>query len=318
VTGAPPLIVIAGATATGKTPLAIALAESLTTAEQPVEIISADSRQVFRGLDIGTAKATPAERALIPHHGLDLVDPDAPFSLADFASHATPVLEDLAGRSGIAILAGGTGLYLRAIARGIDTEALPSDAGVRARIEEDLDHEGVERLAERLSAVAPRLAATVDLRNPRRVVRALEIAELRGDTLRPPARGYAGPVVWLGLRADPGVHRARIAARARAQFAAGLIEEARALRERFDPNLPAFSAIGYREAWAVIDGRVDVDAAVALDAQRNAAFARRQGTWFRAEPGIEWLDATEDLPVSAALAASRRLLEGVTSGFARR
>jgi tRNA dimethylallyltransferase len=309
VTGAPPLIVIAGQTATGKTPLAIELARSLATRDRPVEIISADSRQVFRGLDIGTAKATAAERGLVPHHGLDLVDPDAAFSVADFVAHANAVLRDLATRRGAAILAGGTGLYLRAVARGIDTDALPSDATVRARIEEELDREGVERLAVRLTAVAPALASTIDLRNPRRVVRALEIAELRGDGPRPPARGYGGPVLWLGLQVAPDVQRARIVARARAQFDAGLIEEARALRDGFDPKLPAFSAIGYREAWAVIDGDLDLETAIALDAQRNAAFARRQRTWFRSEPAIEWLDATDDLPVPTALAASQRLLD---------
>jgi tRNA dimethylallyltransferase len=309
VTKAPPLIVIAGATATGKTPLAIELARSLTAPNRPVEIISADSRQVFRGLDIGTAKATAAERALVPHHGLDLVDPDAPFSVADFVAHATSALADLAGRGGAAILAGGTGLYLRAVARGLDTDALPSDPALRARIEHELGVEGVERLAARLTAIAPRLAKTVDLRNPRRVVRALEIAELLGDAPRPAARGYAGPVLWLGLQVAPEIHRARMEKRARAQFEAGLVEEARELRERFDPSLPAFSAIGYREAWALIDGALDLEAAIALDAQRNAAFARRQRTWFRSEPGIEWLDATDELPVEAALVAGRRLLE---------
>jgi tRNA dimethylallyltransferase len=309
VTSAPPLIVIAGQTATGKTALAIALARRLASPDRPVEIISADSRQVFRGLDIGTAKAGPAERALVPHHGLDLVDPDAPFSVADFATHASGVLADLGRRRGIAILAGGTGLYLRAVARGLDTDALPSDAAVRRRIEEDLDREGVERLAIRLTAIAPALATTVDLRNPRRVVRALEIAEILGDAPRPPARGYPGPVSWLGLHVTPAAHRARIDARARAQFEGGLIDEARALRERFDPGLPAFSAIGYREAWGVIDGALGIDEAIALDVQRNVAFARRQRTWFRAEPGIEWLDASDEMPLDAAAAAAGRLLD---------
>ena len=137
----------------------------------------------------------------------------------------------------------------------------------------------------------PALAAGVDTRNPRRVVRALEIAELRGDGPPPPPRGYPGPIAWLGLAVHPHAHAARIATRARAQFDAGLIEEARALRERFDPGLPAFSAIGYREAWAVLDGELTRDAAIELDAQRNLAFSKRQRTWFRSEPDITWLDA---------------------------
>jgi tRNA dimethylallyltransferase len=120
------------------------------------------------------------------------------------------------------------------------------------------------------------------------------MAELEGDAPPPRARGYDGPVAWIGLALDRTTHRAWIATRARAQFDAGLIEEARALRERFDPGLPAFSAIGYREAWAVLDGRLDREAAIAEDAARNASFAKRQRTWFRAEPDITWFDADND------------------------
>jgi tRNA dimethylallyltransferase len=129
----------------------------------------------------------------------------------------------------------------------------------------------------------------VDLRNPRRVARALEIATVAGDVELPPPRPYPAPVAWIGLRLEPPVHRGAIEDRARAQFDAGLVDEARLLRERFDPGLPAFSAIGYREAWAYLDGELDREAAIALDAQRNVAFARRQATWFRTEPAIEWL-----------------------------
>ena len=131
-----PLVVIGGPTGTGKTELAIRLAEALTAETgRPVEIISADSRQVFRGLDIGTAKVGAADRARVPHHGLDLVDPDQPFTVADFATHARGVLADLASRDGVGLLVGGTGFYLRAVARGLDTDALPSDPAIRARLE---------------------------------------------------------------------------------------------------------------------------------------------------------------------------------------
>jgi len=291
VPAAPPLIVIAGPTATGKTALAIRLALTLRDEGRPAEVISADSRQVYRGLDIGTAKPTLAEREGVPHHGLDLVDPDRPFSVADFADHVATVLPRLAATGGVAILAGGTGFWLRAVARGLDTDALPSDAGVRARIEADLARDGAATAAARLRALAPRLAARVDPANPRRVARALEIAELVGDRPLPPPLGYDGPVAWIGLDVPPATHREWIAGRARAQFDAGLVEEARALRERFDPSLPAFSAIGYREAWAVLDGEIDRETAIERDARRNVAFAKRQRTWFRREPGIDWLDA---------------------------
>ncbi len=303
----PPLLVIAGATATGKSGLAISLAQALTGEGVPTEIISADSRQVFRGLDIGTAKVPAGERGGIAHHGLDLVDPDEPFTVADFVRHARAVLDEIAERGGLAILVGGTGLYLRAVARGLDTDALPFDAAIRAGIEASLGREGLAPLVARLEALAPRLASRIDLANPRRVVRALEIAELQGDAPAPPPLGYDGPVAWLGLRLAPEVHRAWIDRRAREQFDAGLVEEARALRERFDPALPAFSAIGYREAWAVLDGEIALEQAIELDATRNAQFARRQATWFRSEPDIEWLDAAGQ-PLEPALATARSLL----------
>lgn len=307
-TEAPPLIVIAGATATGKTELAIRLAAAVQAGGRPVAIISADSRQVFRGLDIGTAKAAAADRARAPHFGLDLVDPDEPFSVADFVTHTRAVLADLERDGGLAILAGGTGLYLRAVGRGLDTDALPSDRDVRARLEAALIADGLMASVARLERLAPALAAGVDMRNPRRVVRALEIAELRGDGPPPALHGYPGPIAWLGLTFPHHAHAARIATRARAQFDAGLIEEARALRDRFDPGLPAFSAIGYREAWAVIDGELTHDAAIELDAKRNLAFAKRQRTWFRAEPDIEWLDTDAQDPLPAAIEATRRIV----------
>lgn len=303
----PPLLVIAGATATGKTGLAIAVARSLRADGTPAEIISADSRQVFRGLDIGTAKAPGADREGIPHHGLDLVEPDQPFSVVDFVRHARAVLAGIAAKGGVAILVGGTGLYLRAVAHGLDAEALPFDAEVRAGIEAGLARNGLRPAVKRLTELAPVLASRIDLANPRRVARALEIAELRGDAPRPAPLGYGGPVAWVGLRLAPPVHREWIARRAREQFDAGLVHEARALRERFDPGLPAFSAIGYREAWAVLDGELTLDAAIELDASRNVQFAKRQATWFRSEAGIDWLDAERPDRTATVLAAARRL-----------
>jgi tRNA dimethylallyltransferase len=305
---APPLLVIAGATATGKTGLAIDVAERLAGEGTRAEVISADSRQVYGGLDIGTAKATFEERRGIPHHGLDLVDPDEPFTVADFVAHAHEALAEIGGRGGVAILVGGTGLYLRAVARGIATDRLPSDDAIRARLEAEFLAVGLEPLVERLRAVAPRRAAAIDTANPRRVVRALEIAEVSGgDPELPTPRGYDGPIAWIGLSVEPATHRAWIAHRARAQFDAGLIEEARALRERFDPALPAFSAIGYREAWAVLDGELTREAAIAEDTRRNQAFAKRQRTWFRAEPDITWLEPEADALETAVEIAHRSL-----------
>jgi tRNA dimethylallyltransferase len=298
---APPLVILAGPTATGKTGLSIRLAEAIRDDGIPAEIISADSRQVYRGMDIGTAKVTPQDRAGVPHHGLDLVDPDEPFSVADFVDHARAALADLGRRGGTAILAGGTGLYLRAIRHGLAVGALPSDPAARAQARSILHGDGLEGAVARLRELAPGLAGRIDLANPRRVERSLEMALLRGDEPLPMPTGYPGRQIALGLTVEPAIHRTWIANRARAQFEAGLLDEADALRRRFDPTLPAFSAIGYREAWAVLDGALRIDEAIELDARRNIAFARRQRTWFRSEPDIAWLDVTNADPLPAAL-----------------
>ncbi len=303
-TNPPPLVVLAGATATGKTAVALELAGSLSARGIAAEIVSADSRQVYRGMDIGTAKATPAERARVPHHGLDLVDPDQPFSVSDFVACAEEALAGIAGRAAIAILAGGTGFYLRAVARGLAVDELPWDADVRAAVEAALVSEGLPALVAELRRLAPARAAEVDLKNPRRVVRALEIARLQGDAPLPQPRGYGRPVLWLGLTVEPPVLRERIATRARAQFDAGLVDETRGLIARFDPALPSFSGIGYAESIGVIQGRLTLDEAIAQDARRNVLFARRQATWFRREPDVNWLDATRALPLAAALQAA--------------
>jgi len=159
VTANPPLLVIAGATATGKTGLSIDVARGLRDDGIAAEIISADSRQVYRGLDIGTAKARPEDRGEVQHHGLDLVDPDEPFSVADYVRHVRGALATIAANDGLPILVGGTGLYLRAIVRGLDPDALPADAEVRHRIDAEIEAMGVESAAARLEAIAPTLAA---------------------------------------------------------------------------------------------------------------------------------------------------------------
>jgi tRNA dimethylallyltransferase len=319
--GVPPLVVLAGTTASGKTALSLALADELRARGVASEIVSADSRQVYRGMDIGTAKVTAAERARVPHHGLDLVDPDQPFSVADYSAHATGALAGIAGRGAVArdcvaLLVGGTGFYLRAVARGLAVGDLPWDAQVRAQVEAQLDAEGLPALVGELRRLAPTRAAVVDLRNPRRVVRAVEIARLRGDEPLPEPRGYGRPVLWLGLTIEPPTLRERIDARARSQFDAGLIEETRALMARYDGALPSFSGIGYAEAIAVIEGRLTPDAAIAEDARRNVLFARRQATWFRREPELLWLDATRDLPVADALGAVLDYLASIESASA--
>ncbi len=285
----PPLIVIAGATATGKTALAVALAQGLRGAE----IVSADSRQVYRGMDIATAKPTPAELAAAAHHCLDLVEPDERFTAADYRAAALRALRDIAGRDGIALLVGGTGLYLRTVARGLPLGHGDSDPAVRARLDARLAEDGLEPLVTELRERDPEAAEDVDLRNPRRVIRALERAAITGSAAPPAPEGYPAPLIWLGLRREPAPHRRSIAERVDEHFEAGLIDEAERLRSRYPEDLPAFSAMGYREAFDVLARRSDIEEAKARDARRTWAYARRQRTWFRAEPDIAWLEAGE-------------------------
>jgi tRNA dimethylallyltransferase len=233
------------------------------------------------------------------------VDPDQRFSVADYSVCAGAALAGIAARGAVALLVGGTGFYLRSVARGLAVDDLPWDPDVRASVEARLATQGLPALVAELRERAPTRAAAVDLRNPRRVVRALEIARIRGDVPLPEPRGYGRPVLWLGLRLDPPVLRERIYARARAQFDAGLVEETRALVARFSPELPSFSGIGYAESLALIEGRLTRDQAIAEDARRNVVFARHQATWFRREPDIRWLDATRELPLEEALSATQ-------------
>jgi tRNA dimethylallyltransferase len=246
-------------------------------------------------MDIGTAKASPAERAVVPHHGLDLVDPDVAFTAAHFHRTALAALEGIAKRGRVALLVGGTGLYLRAVARGLALEAVGADAALRAELEARLARDGLATLVEELRVRDAAAAAAIDLRNPRRVVRALERAATSGSATPPPWQGYGAPLVWLGLARDPVAHREAIETRARAQFDAGLLDEARVLRERYPEDLPAFSAMGYREAFDVLAGRTDLETAVTTDVARTWAYARRQRTWFRAEPQVTWLTVGEGL-----------------------
>jgi tRNA dimethylallyltransferase len=261
-------------------------------------------------MDIGTAKVMSAERALVPHHCLDLVNPDEPFSVSLYQAAALEALAGIARRGRVAVLVGGTGLYLDAVARGVPYDEAPHDTALRLQLEGDLAERGLPEATERLRRLAPLLAARTDLANPRRVVRALERALLVGDVPPSPPRGYPAPVLWLGLRLDHALHRERIAHRAAGQFAGGLLTEAARLRSRYSPDLPSLSALGYREAIAVVEGRMTREAALGETIVRTRAYARRQRTWFAAAPEIRWLDAGAD-PLSPARAAVERFVAAV-------
>jgi tRNA dimethylallyltransferase len=253
-------------------------------------------------MDIATAKVTPAEQALVPHHGIDLVDPDEAFTATDYQRAAFDALVAIASRNGVALLVGGTGLYLRAVARGMPLDETGRDEQVRVELEQRLADDGLAPLVAELVERAPGVASMTDLANPRRVVRALERASVAGDRPPPAPRGYPARSVWVGLSLDSSENARRIAERARAQFHGGLLEEARALRDRYGEALRALSATGYREAFDVLDGRAALDEAIERNIARNRQVARRQRTWFRAEPDINWLDASSPSLVNDVLA----------------
>ena len=282
----PPLIVLGGATATGKTGLAIELAE-VAHRRWPVTPRSSPPTRArsTAGLDIGDGQgdarrtapgsSTTASTSSIPTRS---------FTVAAFNVHVAGVLAALATRDGVAILAGGTGFYLRSVMQGLDTARLPADPAIRAQVRADLEADGLERTYERLVALAPALAASIERSNPRRVERALEIALIQGDAALPPRTGYPGPLLALGLAVEPDAHAARIADRARAPVrrrahrgGAGAPRSmgsgaAGVLGDRLPRGL-----VGHRRRRRPSRKRSTADV------ERTIAFAKRQRTWFRAE-----------------------------------
>ncbi len=239
-------------------------------------------------MDIGTAKVGAADRARVPHHGLDLVDPDERFTVADFREHALEVLAGIAERGRPAILVGGTGLYLRAVARGLPMSSASDDPVVRGELEARLDTEGLPSLLAELRSIAPTAYQRVDRANHRRVIRAIERARVEGDAPPPAPEGYPAAVTWLGITPGPD-HLQVIEGRARDQFRDGLLDEAAGLRERYGEDRRPFGAMGYREAFDVLTARRTLESAILRDVQRTRSYASRQRTWFRSEPGITWL-----------------------------
>ncbi len=284
----PPIGAIVGSTATGKTELALAVGRALD-----VEILVADSRQVYRGMDIGTAKPDTPARAAVPHHLLDLAAPDQPFSVADWLAAAHDAVKQVLTRGRLPLVVGGSGLYVAALLDGYDLGATPSPPDIRAGLDAALAADGLPALAARLVAADPASAAITDLRNPRRVVRALERAELSGGVAtRPRSRPWPGPVAQIGLRRPRAILDARISERAAVFFAGGLLAEVRQLLDAgYGPDLPPMTGHGYAEAARFLLGEWSLDEAVAVTVRRTRQYARRQETWFRRDPRIQWLDA---------------------------
>jgi tRNA dimethylallyltransferase len=293
-----PLLAIVGPTAVGKTALSIALAQALGG-----EIVSADSRQVYRHMDIGTAKPTPSERAAVPHHLLDVVAPDQEFSLALYLDAATAAIAAIAARGRLPLLVGGTGQYVAALLDGWQIPRVAPDAELRAALEREGEQHGAAALHARLARVDPAAAAGILPTNVRRVIRALEVFELTGRPIseqqvkRPPP--YQARVLWLTLPADELY--GRIDARVDGMLAAGLVEEVRALLAGgYDWALPAMSGLGYRELRPYLEGTSSLEEAMQRLKYDTHAFARRQPNWFRRLQAVTRLPA--DTPEIAARA----------------
>lgn len=284
------ILVVVGPTATGKSDLALRLAR-----EVGAEIISADSMQVYRGMDIGTAKPTLEQRAGIPHHLIDVAEPDRLFSAADFADAANEAIRAIAGRNGRVIVVGGTGLYIRALLKGLVDS--PSGAGdVRKALQEEAAQSGNKAMLERLRLVDPELAERMHPNNLVRIIRALEVHRLTGIPLSRHQQEHAFngrryDALQIGISIDRRELYARIEARVDRMLAEGLLEEVQGLlAQGYDRQLKAMRAIGYKEAAAYLAGECSLEEAVQLMKRDTRRYAKRQLTWFNADPDILWFE----------------------------
>ena len=285
---ATPLLAVAGPTAVGKSAAVLALADLLDRDGVRFTLVSADSRQVFRGFDIGTDKLSAEVRARRPHAGIDVAEADQPFTLYDWLAIAREAISapTASGAPQIAIAIGGTGLYHRGLLRGFLTGgARPHDPELRARLERELAEEGREHIEVQLRGLNAAAADAVATASPRRLLRALEIAQLGGDPTATEEEPWSGPNTYVLLdEPDSAAHRTAIAERAAAQFANGLVAETEALAARLPAETPALSGIGYREALQYRLGEISEEKAITHSSGRSWAYARRQRTWYRGEP----------------------------------
>jgi tRNA dimethylallyltransferase len=289
----PRVVAVVGPTAVGKTAAAIELAQAVSG-----EIISADSRYLYRGLDVGTAKPSPDERARVPHHLIDVTTPDQPWTLAEYQQAAYAAIDGVLHRGRLPILVGGTGQYIRAVTDGWQVPPGGPGGPLRADLERLLAEEGVAALADRLRQVDPESAAVVDTRNPRRVIRAIEVALSTGRSFVAQKQKSAPPfdTLWLGLWLPRPELYARIDARVDAMLAAGLVAEVQGLVARgYGWELPAMSAVGYRQIGAFLRGESALDDATREIKRATRQFVRRQGNWFKmSDPAIQWVRASPE------------------------
>ena len=288
-----PVLAVVGPTASGKTALGVALAEQFGG-----EIISADSMQIYKGLDVGTAKVTPEETRGIPHHGVDILQPDEPFSVADFTALAGALEREISGRGHLPILVGGTGLYVQSFLHGVRFAAEKTPDGLREQLAAELNEKGPEAMYAELQAVDPEAAAAIHPNNHVRVLRALEhyratgkkLSEQKADSL-PPEKPYRSLILGLDFPERAQLYR-RIDLRVDKMLDAGLLDEAKLVYDHRQTYRTAAQAIGYKEFFSYFEGTAPLDACTEKLKQASRDYAKRQLTWFRHMDGVVWLDAS--------------------------
>ena len=301
------IVCIAGPTASGKTALAVALAKEVNG-----EVVSCDSMQVYKGMDIGTAKPTVEEMEGIPHHMLSVAEPDEDFSVSRYCEMAAPIVDDIVAQGKVAIIAGGTGLYMDSLIRGNAFAPFPS-TGVREKLEAQADAEGMEAMLGWLESIDPEAAARLHLSDRKRIIRALEVYLETGETItahnkKTQAIPPRYTPLWLGLDfAQRSDLYHRIDLRVGLMLQMGLIEEIRALLDAGIPEkTTAMQAIGYKEFIAALEGKCTIEEAADQVRQSSRRYAKRQLTWFRRNPAIHWLIRTPEQKSSEILAQARQ------------
>ncbi|GBC92658.1 tRNA dimethylallyltransferase [bacterium HR15] len=290
------LYVILGPTAVGKTAVGLRVAERIGA-----EIISADSAAVYRGMDIGTAKPTPEERARVPVHLIDVAEPDEPFTAAKFRELALQAIHDIQARGKPVLIVGGTGLYLRVLLHGFRL-APPSDPELRRYLQQQAQQQGLHTLYERLKQIDPQAAARIHPNDAMRILRALEVYGMTGKPISEwQSRAESElPALKFGLTMPRPLLYRRINERVDQMMAQGFLQEVQNLLSKgYNRELPALKGLGYRHLIAYLMGEVELDEAVRLWKRDTRRFAKRQMTWFRREPGVIWLDASAGAEATA-------------------
>jgi len=294
----PVAALLVGPTAVGKTEISLQLAQRLGA-----EIVSVDSRLFYRGMDIGTAKPSLGERARIAHHLIDIADPDQTLSLTEFQRLAHDAINAIVGRAKLPLLVGGTGQYVRAVTAGWIPPSVPPNAALRTELARMASHRGEQWLHQKLEQLDPGAAATIEARNARRTMRALEVILSTGRRFSG-QRGHGESrydLIVIGLRRPRADLYARIDARIETMFERGLLQETnRLLHQGYSADLPALSAIGYMQCVRAIRGELDLEQAKADIRRATRAFVRRQSNWFKeSDPNIQWFDAAQQGVVDA-------------------